>query len=489
MRNQADFERLKQFIFSETGLVYYRDKEAELLRKLDRAVERSKASDYRQYLAMIQDDQYRQSGDFDTLVSELTVGETHFFRDTALFSGFREIVLPRVIQKNAGLKRVWIWSAGCATGEEVYSLSILINRYFPQLDKTWDIRILGTDINRKFLQQAMTGTYTAWSFRGTPEEVKQCCFKQDGDTWQIRPEFKERVAFQYHNLIRMPFPSVFHSLFSFDIILCRNVMIYFEPRAIQKLIRQFRESLVPDGWLAVGHADHNIKYFDAFKTVMGTDTSFYQNSKNRKTIASTPGWTSVENSDPLFGQTRNNQGSNPLKKSGVRVKVPAKSPDKAKKTIGVTDYKPAAARQTAGLNKIGQTNAEYLISRINHGQWEGAWELCNEMIEKNPLDTTLHLLSAFILEHEGRITDAVSSLKKALYLDRKFVIGHYHLGLLYQNLGWFKKALKCFENVVTLLHGMDETQIFEIADSISAAELKSLSEFHLDVLSGQTEDG
>ncbi|MBU0991856.1 MAG: hypothetical protein KJ737_05120 [Proteobacteria bacterium] len=145
MVHLEDLEKIKQFVFSETGLVYYRDKEAELCRKIYKAVKRSGARDYRQYMTMLRSGHNKKSREFDNLVSKLIIGETHFFRDEKLFNGVEDVVLPAVIEKNKSRKRLWIWSAGCATGEEAYSVSILINRHFPQLLQEWDIRVVGFD--------------------------------------------------------------------------------------------------------------------------------------------------------------------------------------------------------------------------------------------------------------------------------------------------------------------------------------------------------
>lgn len=489
MNNHADLHEIMQFVFSEIGLVYYRDKENELCRKIDKAVKRSGAADYREYLAMIRNNRHEISREFDNLVSELTIGETHFFRDEKLFMGIKDKVLPAVIEKNKNRKRLWIWSAGCATGEEVYSISILINRYFSHRLQDWDLRITGTDINRDFLHQAINGVYTDWSFRGTPGEIKQNCFYRDENAWHIQPEHKKNVYFQYHNLVSMPVPSIFHNLFSFDIIFCRNVMIYFDSKTIEKLIYKFQESLVPDGWLVVGHADHNIRYFGSFKTVMLPGTSFYLN-----TAGSNEGV--FNNGSGLF--------KNPFP-SGSDMAGKTALPGDPKSRSSTFEPDKRVAREETGKSKLsGDKRAETFIQKpsekkppdlptltalINRGKWEEASLLCEASIEATPMDATLYLLSAFILEQKGLSNDAVASLRKALYLDRKFVVGHYHLGLLHQNLGDLKKAEKSFDNVINLLQNYDENFNFELADGISARELKALSEFHLEVLKGDERGG
>ncbi|MFH1156610.1 MAG: CheR family methyltransferase [Pseudomonadota bacterium] len=437
---------------------------------------------------MLQNNPDEKSREFDTLVSELTIGETHFFRDEKLFDGIRDVVLPSVIKKNSSMKRLWIWSAGCATGEEAYTISILINRHFSHLLKDWDLRITGTDINRNFLHRALTGDYTDWSFRGTSEDIRQACFVRNGSTWHIKPEYRNNVSFQYHNLIKMPFPSVIHNLFCFDIIFCRNVMIYFDSATIQRLIRQFQEALVPDGWLVVGHADHNIRYFGSFQTIMLPGTSFYQNTVHDVNVAD-KGLKLPRL--PVFRKS-----DNPYK-----VYLPdyhasqSSTPGQEKADVFPQDkeHRPSCLMGSGGLEQKADgrksTGLDTLTGLINQGKWDEASLVCDTLYRTTSPEPTLYLLSAFILEQKGYADDAVAELRKALYLDRKFVIGHYHLGLVYQNLGELKKAEKSFNNVVKLLKDYDETHRFELADGISACELNTLSEFHLEVLKGDDRGG
>ena len=139
MSEKVDFDRIRQFIFSEIGLTYYKDRENELRRKIDKALKQSNVLDYNQYLRLLRHDKVAGSKAFDDLVSELTIGETHFFRDEAVFGGLKDHILPLVIQKNQQTKRLWIWSAGCATGEEAYTIAILLQTHFAHLISDWDV--------------------------------------------------------------------------------------------------------------------------------------------------------------------------------------------------------------------------------------------------------------------------------------------------------------------------------------------------------------
>lgn len=483
MSELVDFDSIKQFVFSETGLTYYRSREDELRRKIDKALKHSGASDYRQYLGLLQIDRDAGSTVFDDLVSELTIGETHFFRDEALFAAVQDVVLPAAVENNQRKKRLWIWSAGCATGEEVYTIAIILQTRFAHRLQGWDVRITGTDINRPFLHRALQGEYTDWSFRGTPPHIKKDCFIQRGKTWCIRPEYKQYVAFQYHNLVKTPYPSVFHNLFAFDIIFCRNVMIYFNTDTVRKLVLQFQQALVKDGWLIVGHADHSIKHFATFQTVMQPGTSFYRNSA-RSDSAKEQFVPPVQ--PPCSADPQQPPESHFANQPAVD------SPRTVSSGKGRTTFSRAKTRKprppvTAPEKKTvakGLSGPEALAALINRGDWDDAKRFCKDLLSTQPMDAVVHLLSAFIAEQEGRIGDAVDALRKALYLDRKFVVGHYHLALMLQKIGEFQKAEKGFSNVARLLEDYKEDDIFEIADGISAGQLKQLSDFHLEILKG-----
>ena len=483
MSESVDFDRIRQFVFSETGLTYYQCRENELRRKIDKALKCTGASDYQQYLELLSVDADAGSKVFDDLISELTIGETHFFRDETLFTAVRDVALPVAIEKNKHKKRLWIWSAGCATGEEVYTIAMILQIHFANQLQGWDVRITGTDINRAFLHRALQGVYTEWSFRGTPPQIINDCFIQQGKTWRIRPEYKRYVAFQYHNLVKTPYPSVFHNLFAFDMIFCRNVMIYFNSDTVKRIVLQFQQALVKDGWLIVGHADHSVKHFSTFKTIMQLGTSFYRNSQRSDWVqekivlpTQSPLWSDLQ--EPSEKHLVNSPGVDFIEKGLNEKKAPPLRPRKVKKrgSVRIAPFEKTVAK--------GLSGSEALAALMNRGDWDNAKQLCQDLLATQPMDAVVHLLAAFIAEQEGRIDDAIDALKKALYLDRKFVVGHYHLALMFQKIGELQKAEKGFSNVAKLLEDYNEDDIFEIADGISAGQLKQLSHFHLEILKG-----
>src|SRR5258708_9018852 len=216
----------------------------------------------------------------DVLASRLTVSETYFFREKRSLEVFERDIVPELIRARAGLDRaIRIWSAGCATGEEPYSLAILLSKLMAGLKKKWNIEILATDLNSESLLKASEGIYGEWSFRGIPPWVRSTYFKEvDKDRWAITPAIKKMVNLAHLNLMDDAYPSVSNRPTGLDVIFCRNVLIYLTPEGIKKVVGQLHRALATDGWLIVSPTETSQELFSAFATVSFGDVTFYRKS-------------------------------------------------------------------------------------------------------------------------------------------------------------------------------------------------------------------
>ena len=170
----------------------------------------------------------------EILASNFTVGETYFFREKRIFEVLEEHILPDLIRLRSNKEKyIRIWSAGCSTGEEPYSIAILLNKMIPDL-VDWNITILATDINPRFLQKATEGVYSEWSFRETQGCIRKY-FKKTKSGFEISPDIKKMVTFFYHNLAEDTYPSLLNNTNAMDIIFCRNVMMYFSLDMLYKI--------------------------------------------------------------------------------------------------------------------------------------------------------------------------------------------------------------------------------------------------------------
>jgi chemotaxis protein methyltransferase CheR len=441
------YPRLKEHVVGSTGLAYYADKDADLARRISHRLSSLGMRDCASYLDILRNPLSGPS-ELDALIAEITIGETYFFRHQEHFDALRDLVIPDLIARNPARRSLRIWCAGCADGPEPYSLAIVLKRDLAHHLFGWDVTILGTDINRHCLARAREGKFEEWALRSTPEDLKRSCFRKEGRLWSIAPEYKEWVSFQYHNLVENSFPSLLNNLTCFDLIVCRNVMIYFGPDLMQRMIGRFHDCLVPGAWLLVGPSEPNMTYFSSFRAVNAPGTTLYQ-----KPDAG------------LVGQ------------DGVpRQIVNRPTCDGADATDRPINNRP---QDTILPDK---TTLADVRRRADQGDWESAARLCEQLLKKDNLNSVVHFYHALILGQMRREAEAKKSLRRAIYLDRQFVLAHYYLGLFLQSQGDSRQAARSFENALDLLRSRRNTDVLADADGITVAELTKLAEIHLEIL-------
>jgi len=460
------FPDLKTYLLESTGLAYYADKDPDLAGRIGRRMQRVGAADCQAYLEVI-----RGGGsELDALIASLTIGETYFFRDRDQFDALRDIVFPDLIERNEPRRRLRIWSAGCATGPEPYSVAILLKRELGHRLHGWTIDILGTDINQEFLARARDGRFDSWALRSINEDVKDACFRAEGGSWVLRPPYREGVSFQYHNLVRHQFPSLVNNLAAFDLILCRNVRIYFSSETGRRLVHQFHESLAAGGWLLVGHAEHNPEFYRQFRAVSTHRTTLYQKALGGEqpfpplVVSPRPETQWVANA---------NRPSGPLLDE---IEIPSSPPSP---TI-TSEAQPPVVAQRSGTD----SGLEEVRRLADGGRWEEATRRCGELMNEHRLSPQLHYYLALVMDQMGRHEESEASLRRTIYLDRGSVLAHYHLGLLRQKRGQTSGAIRSFENVLELLAPLRVDRVLDEADGLSVANLKELAEMQLEVLGG-----
>lgn len=216
--------------------------------------------------------------EMQAFVSQLVIGETSFFRYRPQFEALRSTILPALIAERRHQRRhvLRIWSAGCSSGEEPYSAAMLVSDLIPDW-RDWDIQIFGTDINPYALRRARLARFGDWSFRGVDDVTIASYFRQVGarTRFLVHP-CRELVKFFLHNLATDPVPDREHGLSDLDVILCRNVTIYFDESLTQTLADGFRSALTPGGWLLVGHAEPDPAVFSRFEPVEFEETLVYR---------------------------------------------------------------------------------------------------------------------------------------------------------------------------------------------------------------------
>jgi chemotaxis protein methyltransferase CheR len=457
LRSDPAFAQLKEHVIAVSGLAYYADKEDDLAERVAGRLAVLELQGCGAYLALLLDSA-RGEAELDALIATLTIGETSFFRHGEMFEALRTVVVPDLLNRNRDRRRLHIWSAGCSIGAEPYSVAILLKRDFAAALAGWDVSIVGTDVNRAFLARAREGCYEEWALRNTTEDFRRRNFVRAGSCWRIVPEYREGVSFRYHNLVSQPFPSLWNDLCAFDLILCRNVTIYFAPEIVRRVVVKLHRSLVDGGWLAVGHAEPNTELFAPFRTVNAVGAVLYQKP-------------SAPPSSPAASAALATVPPVPAMPAWTPPVLPALS--RAPTPVRV---EPPAIAPAADLAEIR--------ALADKGAWEEADGRCRAALAQERLNPGVYFYHALVLEQTGRHHEAERALRQALYLDRRFVLAHYYLGLLMQKQGRLPVAAHSFENVLELLSRAEPGHVFGEGDGISALELDKLTRMHLEALTG-----
>jgi len=440
------YPRLKQYVIEHTGLAYYEDKDRDLAERILQRLEIRGLTDCASYLHALEDGAAGEE-EMDELIGELTIGETYFFRQPEQFEALRQTVFPDLIERNRSSRRLRIWSAGCATGAEPYSIALLLANELAELVRGWDVTILGTDIDREFIARARAATYDNWAFRGCPKDFRTRHFELAGKRWVLRPSYRNQVTFQRHNLVKDPIPAA-----AYDLVLCRNVMIYFSPEIVRATADRLFGSLAEGGWLLVGHAELSTEVFRAFRTVNLPGVTLYQ-----KAGATAP----VQDvTPPRVATQAAHSGRGPAR--GIAA-VPIRD----------RNERPKPAPASPDVQQVRQL--------ADSGQWDEAAACCGKLLEADSLNPVVHFTFALILEHTGAQEAAEQSLRRAIYLNRSFALAHYHLGLLLRKKNDIRRAKKAFENVIELAKRWRGSDPVEHAE-VTVAELRDLAKSHLDLL-------
>lgn len=437
LRINAPLQALKRWILEQTGLAYYESRDDDFTERIERRMKESGATDPSAYLKLLQSPEAGEV-EFDALVAELTIGETYFFRHAEQFAALAKRVLPDLLERRKDTKRLRIWSAGCAIGAEPYSIALSLKRDLGSRLDGWKVVIVATDINRKFLERAREARYGEWSLRGLPDTLRQTCFTRDGDMWVLNREYREQVSFRYHNLVAHPFPSVPHNLFAFDLILCRNVMIYWDAATIARAARQFHDSLSPGGWLFIGHAESNSEFQRLFQRVEVPGAIVYQRGPDAAVTTQAP----------------------------------------TLKVVPPPEEQPPSASGSPTPMDPGQEIRE-LASR---GELERASARGAELLAQAKLDAKLHYYCAVVEESRGRVEEAEILLRRALFLDRRFIIAHYQLALMLRRKGDADGAARCFRNALKLVEKARPEEALPAADKLTVEEFTEIARTQLETL-------
>lgn len=366
--------------------------------------------------------------EFKQLVSLLAVNETYFFRYPEQFKILREYVLPEIIKqhRSRSFKSLKIWSAGCSSGEEAYSIAICVIETLPDLEN-WDIHILGTDVSLSALEKAMRGRYEKNSFRILDEETKKKYFHYVGSgTWEIKPEIKKLVNFTYHNLIKEPYPLAFMELW--DIIFCRNVTIYFRPESTKRVVANLYKSLNPGGFLFTGHTETLYHINPGFEVIRFGDAFIFRKpDEDARKIS--------KKTMPAHKLSKKTSKVDLRKKAGSKHLSGATSGKAEQENIEetkLTDSSNLVKKLVSTLSLKGESKQELLDTLkkliyecLNEDKLKEAESYIDKYLELEKLDPEIYYLCGLLRRKQNKLDAAAECFKKAIYLD-----SNHHLSLI-----------------------------------------------------------
>ena len=418
---------LRRFIVRNLGLEFPQSRQTDLERRLQLAADELGFPNVNACMQSLISSSWTPH-QVEILAGSLTVGETYFFRDRAAFDVFEKRLLPEIISsRGVGARRLRIWSAGCCTGEEPYTLAILTRQNLLDLSR-WSVTIRGTDLNPRFLARCRRGLYRDWSFRGVSQELQDTYFEKlpDGQ-FEIRQDIKRMVSFSYLNLVENNYPSPLNNTGSMDVIFCRNVLMYFQQEQLQAAARRIASCLETGGWLVVGAGEGATLPLDGLTPISIDGRVFYRK-------------------EPLFRPP------------------PRKMP---------APRRPAVVKKSPTVDVLECSKRAHDFA--NQGQLEEALHWTEKALTVSRFDAELYQLKATILQEQGRIQEAYVALRTAVAIDSSSVMAHFAIGCLgLHRASMAIEARNSMRIALELLEDRDENEILPGAEGLTAGRLRDV---------------
>ena len=419
---------------------------------------------------------------YDIFTKHLTIGETYFFREPVALEFFRnEILINLLAEQQRTGKWIRIWSAGCSSGEEPYTLAMIINEMIPE-NENRKIDIWATDINVDAINRARAGIYAAWSFRATSDEMKARYFISRGRNFEIIPSVKKLVRFGKLNLADFKTADSEFPNGHFDVIFCRNVLMYFVPDIAKSVASSFHKALTHEGWLITSQVELNDSYFSDFSRRMYQQGIFYA-----KTQLATTRTESIR-------KTAKQPVPTPVRK---KITIPVPIPKPTSEPVPVPAA--TATQLTPGesilnlyadaryqdcirmceihlLKHSTDTNVELLLikSYASVGKLNDARTRIEKMIEKESLSADLWYLYSTILTECEEWSLAEKALVKTLYLSPDHLAANFALASMYKKKGSPQVAEKYYTHVSKLLHDTGDDVPVGSFEGMTAGSLRQL---------------
>jgi chemotaxis protein methyltransferase CheR len=445
--------------------------------------------------------------DIQALARHLTVGETYFFRNPAQCRAFSEVALPERLAARSSHRRLRLLSAGCSSGEEPYSMAILARERL--VEPGWDASILGVDVNAASLERAARACYSAWALRETSEDVRKRWFRSLGRDHTLDPSIRDAVRFEQRNLADeerdLWLPE------AYDVIFCRNVLMYFTPEMAREVVGRLAGALAPGGYLFLGHAE-TLRGLSQDFHLRHTHETFYYQRKEREALARAEApppsreprreilavleatedasWVeAVRRSTERVRELEGMQGPfTGAPASGAAIVARGSDVHRAVELLANERFADALACLD-GQAREAPPDPDTLLLRavlLTHsGQLEAAETVCAQLRGRDELSAGAHYLLALCREGAGDRTGAVENDQVAAYLDPGFAMPRLHLGLLSRRAGDLPGARRHLEQALALLDREDASRVLLFGGGFTREALMGLCRAELRAAQGE----
>jgi chemotaxis protein methyltransferase CheR len=424
-------------------------------------------------------------GEFSTLMDILTIQESFFFRHKAQFHALRHFCLPPLMnKKKTDLKRINIWSAGCANGEEAYSIAMLI-RDLVFDDFQMKFHIKGTDISRQALRKASKGVYTERAIRGLSPHYLDRYFTKQGDRYLLSRDIRTMVDFEYFNLSEEPFPM--DSMPRWDIIFCRNVIIYFTQNHSRKLMKNFYGSMADGGFLFAGFSETMRYLNDDFIPIQMDDAFIYQKPLPGQTLkyATAARSKSIKKHIP----PREKKSGNHFQKSPSKKPILSTRGARRIATEKVEIHPPQTIIRSAEIESITRNPSKSLDEHLSvareladKGETIAAVTILDNIIRQDPLHAQAYFMLAMIHGDAGNLDQSSHYLKKVIYLEPENPLARLHLADIFKTASRKTDATREYANVISLLENRKNLEEEEFGDGFTGQAILTAARAHLKMI-------
>lgn len=434
--SKSEFPLFQGLLEEESGLHFDPDRQQLLWEGLGERMAKREIGSAREYFHLLK---FHPEGKLEVraLIDLLTIGETYFFRNRPQFDALQtHVLLTLVSDRLLGSKTIRIWSAGCATGEEPYSIAITLLETLPSAE-SWQIHILATDINRKFLKRAEEGIYGARAVKEIPAQWFSKHFVERGGKFFLKESVKKLVTFSSHNLAKDPFTLA--PMRDLDILFCRNVTIYFSLKTTRRIIDQFADCMSAAAHLFLGHAESLWGISDRFVPIESSRTILYRKRS--------------------------------LKEAAEIPKPFVDLPEPATFLVEASTELPTSEIQKDPKHRAVQLAEASVLA--DQGRYEEAIPVIQQAAASDNLCAEAHYLLGVLCQKTQRLDRAIEAFERALYVDPTLALAWVSLGNIHRYQRRPAKAKREFRNALKALEARPEEELVRFSGDITGGYLKS----------------